>query len=108
MTHETVIFKHDLRAVGLPVEDVDGLEQEAVLIDQDELDWYVLEVLEPEEVKPFLQLLALSWFPVGSVSRINPDSDDDDNYSKDFSSQKYQFSDHFYKENPSYYSEHFS
>jgi hypothetical protein len=71
---ETVIFKYDLRNAGLPVEDIYGVEEEAVLVDQDELDWYVLEVLEPSQVKAFIELLNKSWYPVGSVSRTNYDS----------------------------------
>jgi hypothetical protein len=108
MVKEIVIFKSDLASIGLPTEDIDGSSYESILESRDELDWYATEVLEPAQIQPFIQLLSKSWFPVGAVDRNRYEPDDDDHYSDVVHSVKYRFSDHFYKENPSYYAEHFS
>lgn len=105
---ETVIFKHDLRNAGLPAE-IDGTEEEAVLDEIEEKDWYVLEVLEPSQVKTFIELLSKSWYRVGSVSKSNYDFSDDDLYGDQVSSYRYGNNNkwkpdrNFAVRNPSYY-----
>ncbi len=102
---ESVIFKYDLREAGLP-DDIDGNEFESVLNDDDEKEWYVLEVLTPEQVPFFIKMLSKSWFKKGRVSRTNYDSSDDDLYTLAYNSSKYwKPSNKFLIDNPSYYSD---
>lgn len=103
--NECVFFKHDLRAAGLPTEDIDGSEFESTLVDEDEREWYVLEVLEPCQVQTFIKLMDDCWKPTGTVSKTNYDSDDDDLYSQQVSS--FRYSQHYYITHPEMYCEHY-
>jgi hypothetical protein len=89
MKTELIIFKYDLRQIGLPADDIDGSESYALFEDREELDWYVIEVLEPLQLRAFIRLVSASWYPVGTVSRWDCDLDDDDLYREQYYSARF-------------------